>query len=507
MKPLLCLVGAWIGLGLPVVRAEAPPAATATGLTARLDEVFQRLDAGDWPGAAKRLQAPELLQSRDPRYFAAKARIFHAVHGFERAAEPAQQSIGIDDRCVEGIAEQAAVYLEAGTLDEAEKWVRRAIETDPKYAYAYYLLSRLLERRSATANKAQIRKAAETAVALNPRLAEGYLRLGELYRQDGRFAEALRVYGRALTKPLATHRRADLHRHLSETYTSMGNHGLAVKEAKEAIRLEPQALRHYVRLGDAHSAIGKVVPAIKSYERGLQVDGRGPASIPVRRALAQQYMVAGSFPKAIGLYRQLVEMDKRDVEAQYELANALERAGRTSEALTAYQATLAVDPKRFDALVAMGRMYRRKKEYEVALHNLQKAIVVNDQVPGAYEELGYVYAQLGERDQAYEAFQRAVALDENSTTARRGLGKLLLDRGDSAGALRELSAIVSENPTDGEAHYYLAAAYCRLGNGSEASEHFQLSEKYRSPNAGYLLVVVDKNCLKQERLPASPRRR
>lgn len=505
MKSIRRFAAAVLGTVAFIAGAEAPPAVPSGTNASGLSDVFYRLDAGDWLGAAKLLQRPELTRSRDPRYFAAKARLVQALQGYERAAEPAQQSIGIDDRCVEGIAQQAAVYLEAGTLDEAEKWIRRAVQQDPKYGYAYYLLSQLLERRGASsaAAKADTLTAAETAVALNPRLSEGYLRLGDLYRRAGRFADGLLVYRRAFAQPLATHRRADLHRQLSELYTSMGNHALAVKEAKEGIRLEPRAVRHYQRLGDAHAAVGKVIPAIKSYERALEVDGK---AAPIRRALAQQYMIAGDFPRAVPLYRELVEADRRDVEAQYELANALERSGDAASALVAYQATLALDPKRFDALVAMGRLYRERKEYEVALHNLQKAIVVNDKVSSAYEELGYVYALLDDKEQAVDAYQHAVALDPSSPSARRGLGKLQLSRGDAASALRTLSEEVSRDPTDGEAHYFLAAAHCRLGDGEKANEHFQLAEKYRFRSSGYLLVVVDKNCLKQDRLPAGTKR-
>jgi tetratricopeptide (TPR) repeat protein len=464
--------------------------------------VFEKLDAGDWPGAAALMSRPELAQSRDPRYFAAKARLLQAVQGFERAAEPAQQSVGIDDRCVEGIAEQASVYLEAGTLDEAEKWLRRAIQTNPRYAYSYYLWSDFAQRRGALLDA---RKAAEIAVALNPRLSQGYLRLGDLYRQEGRLNESLQVYRRAFSQPLAANRKADVRRHLSETYTAMGNHALAVREAKEAIRLAPRLASNYRRLRDAHSAVGKVIPAIKSYERALQFE---PGSASLRRVVARQYMVAGDFRRAAGFYRQIVEADRRDVEAQYELANALERAGDRERALTAYQATLALDPKRFDALVAMGRLYREKKEYEVALNSLKKAIAVNDQVPSAYEELGSVYTLLGDTDQANEAYRRALSIDGQSGNARRGLGKLLLTGGNTAAAVRELTESVRANPSDGEAHYLLAAAHCRLGDGERASEHFLLAERYQFRNTGYLLVVVDKDCLRKQRLPAGgPERR
>jgi hypothetical protein len=52
------------------------------------------------------MRRPELAQSRDPCDFTTTTRPEQAVSSSEQAAEPAQPSVGIDDRCVERIAEQ-----------------------------------------------------------------------------------------------------------------------------------------------------------------------------------------------------------------------------------------------------------------------------------------------------------------------------------------------------------------------------------------------------------------
>jgi hypothetical protein len=54
------------------------------------------------------------------------------------------------------------------------------------------------------------------------------------------------------------------------------------------------------RLGDAHSTVGKGIPAIKAYGRALLFE---LASASLRRVVARPYRVTGDFRRAARFYR------------------------------------------------------------------------------------------------------------------------------------------------------------------------------------------------------------
>lgn len=56
-------------------------------------------------------------------------------------------------------------------------------------------------------------------------------------------------------------------------YSSAGQHGLAIKDAKHAIELDPTYARAYSRLGLANYALGDTQAAVDAYQKGIEIEG------------------------------------------------------------------------------------------------------------------------------------------------------------------------------------------------------------------------------------------
>jgi len=98
-----------------------------------------------------------------------------------------------DPRLIEDLR-KAESALHESRLDEALAFCTQAIDRDPSYVPAYYLLGTIHERKS---SKEPAKQAWLKALSLNPGHVPSHLKLGMLYFQDGDFTSAAKAFQRA----------------------------------------------------------------------------------------------------------------------------------------------------------------------------------------------------------------------------------------------------------------------------------------------------------------------
>jgi tetratricopeptide (TPR) repeat protein len=99
----------------------------------------------------------------------------------------------------------ARVELSASNIDQAEQFIRVALEKKPNYSQAFFLLSRIELFKGNLENATAL---AQNIVALNPREPTAYFHLGLLYYQGRNFAGADAAFNQAvLLEPLYSNAR------------------------------------------------------------------------------------------------------------------------------------------------------------------------------------------------------------------------------------------------------------------------------------------------------------
>lgn len=95
----------------------------------------------------------------------------------------------------------------------------------------------------------------------------------------------------------------------------------------------------------------------------------------------------------------------------------------------------------------------------------------------AYEAFtsGSELLRMREFHQAAVALERAKALEPQKASIREALGRAYLSCRAYARARDEFQAAVDMQPTDGYAHFGLARAFDRLGEGVMARRHYKLA--------------------------------
>ncbi len=289
-----------------------------------------------------------------------------------------------------------------------------------------------------------------------------------------------------------------------EAYRSRGDYAEALRDLREASRLDPTATRPLELTGDVNAALDRHARAIESYEAYLELDRESPR---VLYKLALSRYRLGKTPAAIVALRRLVALNDRMAEASYllgvclrdqqqipEAQKMLERAvalaptlaparealaslygslNRDRDAIDQLEALAALEPTRPERQVAVGLAYARAGKPDEAVVTLVRLTERYPERPSVWVALGRVWLETAEarRDRVYlaKALQAldGVARDGSASSETLTLyGRALLMSGDIVGAQRALERAAQALPVDSSSLLYLATTAERLGRTS-----------------------------------------
>jgi tetratricopeptide (TPR) repeat protein len=287
-----------------------------------------------------------------------------------------------------------------------------------------------------------------------------------------------------------------------DTYRHRGEFGAALRDLREAARLDPSAPRPVELLGDVDAALGRHDDAITDYRRSLSLDDAVPRVLyklglslyqagrpaealePLRKAIALDPRAADA-PYVLGLclrslrqpedavraFRQAVALDSSFAPAHDELAAAYELLGRRRDQLEELEALAAIEPDRADRLVDVAVEYARLGRHDAAVVTLSRAADRHPGDPMVYAAIGRVWLDAANAGHDRTALRRATdalqvaARDPNASSEALTLyGRALLLSGNTRRAERILQDATGRVPADAQAYEMLAEAARRLNH-------------------------------------------
>ncbi len=222
---------------------------------------------------------------------------------------------------IEALLHRAQEQLQAGRIDAAADFARRALATSPRDARAFQLMAivaRLLHQTSkGLAHVAQ-------AIVLNPRDARLFY-LQALLHQDARNAPA------------------------------------AVTSLRQAVKLQPAFAEAQHDLGVLLAEAGEWQAAHLALQRALQARPDFP---PALCNLGKLLRDLGQLEEAEQAYRQAVELQPHDAVALFHLGLTLSELDRRPEAISTLRRALQIEPKNTDAVLVLADCLRREERRE-----------------------------------------------------------------------------------------------------------------------------------------------
>ena len=162
----------------------------------------------------------------------------------------------------------------------------------------------------------------------------------------------------------------------------------------------------------------------------------------------QAFFDDGNYEKARLEFKNVLQIDPKDLEGRYKLAQTMERLQDWRAAAGHYLTIIAEDPSHRDALIQLGKMYLLGNNVEKARENAE---VVLEKTPAdldALTILGKVQSKEEDNSAALATAERALESAPHNPGAASLKAAILIARGDvegSIGVLRDAIAASSDN--------------------------------------------------------------
>ncbi len=185
----------------------------------------------------------------------------------------------------------------------------------------------------------------------------------------------------------ANHYHAHLHNFIGLYLTREGKSGRALKEFKEAAKLEPDEAQFHGNLGLVYYHEGSYSKAIEEYRRALKIDpsyGMGFAS------LSYIYGAMGRLQNALQCMEEAARIKPHYADLHYNLALLYSDRERYEEAASELKEALRINPNYLFARVNLGVLYEEQKRWKEAKREYRKILRITPEdayVRSRYEKL------------------------------------------------------------------------------------------------------------------------
>jgi tetratricopeptide (TPR) repeat protein len=219
----------------------------------------------------------------------------------------------------------------------------------------------------------------------------------------------------------------------------------------------------------AHQA-GDVAPALHRYREILE---RYPKHADTLALAGIATCQSGRLEDGIAYLQAAVKIRPESLDAQYNLAYALESTGRFEEAAVAYRMAIGIDPGNIDAHFNLGNVLHELDRPAEAAEHYRRVIALRPDYANAYGNLGNVLNEAGELTEAESAIRKAIALQGESAAFLSNLGTVLKEQNrldDAADAHRRALEL---DPNYAEGHGNYGNTLAQQGRLAEAIERFE----------------------------------
>ncbi len=208
----------------------------------------------------------------------------------------------------------------------------------------------------------------------------------------------------------------------------------------------------------------------------------------------QEFYEQGNYEKARLEFQNVLQIDPKDVEARFHLAESLEKLENWQGAASHYLAVMGEKPDHRGALLNMGRLFLLSNNNDKARENADKILAKSPEDVEGLTLMAAVEAKSGDRVKAMETIERALKQDKQNAEGASLKASLLLLDGKADEAVAILNDAIAAHPEEVALSINLARVYASVGKHDEAAIAFAkvIDKKpdvlaYRSAYARFLI--------------------
>ncbi len=195
----------------------------------------------------------------------------------------------------------------------------------------------------------------------------------------------------------------------------------AMKEAQEALRINPSYLESYKILGKIYAKRKDFKQAFENFRIATMFS---PHDQKLRLNLALAYYDLGEFKYAIEQYQKIIDRWAHDPKAYFLIARAYLKNKQLDRAMEFLHKAHQLDPKDLEDLLAMAELFIKENELVKAKEVFELSLKTEKDKDKVYLKLGRVYQQLGDKIKAKEFFEEGLKINANQEEIKASLQEL-----------------------------------------------------------------------------------
>lgn len=181
----------------------------------------------------------------------------------------------------------------------------------------------------------------------------------------------------------------------------------------------------------------------------------------------------GNFEKARLEFKNVLQIDPKDVPARFALAQSLEKLQNWRGAAGHYLGVLETDPNHVESLSRMGQIYLLGRNNEKAQEHADRILALNANDPDGLTLRAGVKSLNNDLDGALADALAAVEAAPGHANASALLASLYLRDGKADKSIATLETALASNPENATIRSLLARVHLQTGDAGKAAELYQ----------------------------------
>ncbi|KAL3854349.1 hypothetical protein ACJMK2_013622 [Sinanodonta woodiana] len=235
--------------------------------------------------------------------------------------------------------------------------------------------------------------------------------LGNTYYKEKKYTDALNYYTQAINLCPTC---AAYYGNRSATFMMLNKYAEALEDARQAIRLDGQFVKGYLREGKCYTALGDPDAAVRSYNKVLELEPENENALQELRVaeqvkqyheMAEEDVKKGDYRRALFYMDRCLDTAKTCVKFRVKKAEFLCQLGRLQEAQETTNDILQRDGINADALFVRGMCLYYQDNIDKAFQHFQQVLRLAPDHQKARETYKKAKALITKKEEGNEAFR------------------------------------------------------------------------------------------------------
>jgi tetratricopeptide (TPR) repeat protein len=372
--------------------------------------------------------------------------------------------------------EKGSTHYEAGELVKARLEFTNALQIDPEYADAYYMLG-MAEMRLGNLKKAF--GLLNKSVDLSPDLLDAHLQLGKFYLLGNNIEPAMQKADLILSKDPGQSAATLLKASVLIKKEQYGEAIQLLDQLRKNGAEDPQILLltavAHKQQGDFKSAERVIKTGIRQYTENTQF----------QKYLVRLYVDQNQLQAAISQQQELVNLEPQTIGHQIYLANLYWDTNDTAKVNGLLKGIIEKDPTNEANLLQISRFYRTKKENELAKQVINVGITAIENSYGLHFMLADLYLQEKDIQTAIQTLETCLGFskdpaDRGIIATKNKLAELYLAIKNIEKAQQYTDEVLADIPESVAGNYNKGRILLAKGDGVNAVSAFRMVVSERS---------------------------